>query len=148
MNVKNDPKMIIGENLEIGKNVIMTGNIRIGNNCKIGNNILLNSVLIGDNSVIQDNSVIGYNTVTGHYYDDKQSQENNIGLNIQYHITIGKNVLIRTGSTIYLDVQIDDNCWINHNAIIREKVNISKQSLVKDSSKTIKVKSSPIGKIL
>ena len=31
MNVKNDPKMIIGENFEIGKNVIMTGNIRIGN---------------------------------------------------------------------------------------------------------------------
>ena len=144
MNVKNDPKMIIGENCEIGKNVIMTGNIRIGNNCKIGNNILLNSVSIGDNSIIQDNSVIGYNTGTGHYYDDKQSQENNIDLNIQYHITIGKNVLIRTGATIYLDVQIDDNCWINHNAIIREKVNISKDSTI--GSNTICENNVSIGK--
>ena len=41
-------------------------------------------------------------------------------------------------------MQIDDNCWINHNAIIREKVNISKDSTI--CSNTICENNVSIGK--
>ena len=142
---KNTDNIFVGENCDISKNVTIIGNVRIGNNCKIGNNVFLKSVSIGDNSIIQDNSIIGYSTITGHYYDKKQSEENNSNFDHpQYHIIIGKNVLIRTGVTIYLDVNIGDNCWINHNAIIREKVTILEDSTI--GSNTICENNVSIGK--
>ncbi len=140
-----DDNIFIGDNCDISKNVTLIGNVRIGNNCKIGNNVFLKSVSIGDNSIIQDNSIIGYSTITGHYYDQKKSEENNTNLgHPQYCITIGKNVLIRTGVTIYLDANIGDNCWINHNAIIREKVTILEDSTI--GSNTICENNVSIGK--
>ena len=140
-----DDNIIVGENCDISKNVTLIGNVRIGDNCKIGNNVFLKSVSIGDNSIIQDNSVLGYSTITGHYYDQKQSQENHSNFDHpKYHIIVGKNVLIRTGVTIYLDVNIGDNCWINHNAIIRENVTISEDSTV--GSNTICENNVSIGK--
>ena len=139
-----DETVVIGKNFDSGKNVILK-NVQIGNNCKIGNNVFLKSVSIGDNSVIQDNSVIGYSSITGHYYNQKQSKENNNELNnLRYRIIIGNNVLIRTGVTIYVDVKIGDNCWINHNAIIREKVIILEDSTI--GSNTICENNVSIGK--
>jgi len=120
-----DSKIHAGENCEISENVIFVGNIRIGNNCKIGNNVILRSVSIGDNTIIEDNSILGYGTITGHYADQKiDRKESSQTEETKYQITIGKNVLIRTGVTIYFGANIGDNCWINHNAIIREHVNI------------------------
>ena len=145
INKNTDDNIFVGENCDISKNVTIIGNVRIGNNCKIGNNVFLKSVSIGDNSIIQDNSIIGYSAITGHYYDKKQSEENNGNLDhSQHHIIIGKNVLIRTGVTIYLDVNIGDNCWINHNAIIREKVTILEDSTI--GSNTICENNVSIGK--
>ncbi len=145
INTNTNDDIFIGDNCNISKNVTLIGNVRIGNNCKIGNNVFLKSVNIGDNSIIQDNSIIGYNTITGHYYDQKKPEENNTNLDHpQYHITIGKNVLIRTGVIIYLDVNIGDNCWINHNAIIREKVCILEDSTI--GSNTICENNVSIGK--
>lgn len=127
----NNDKVHIGKNCKISENTTLVGDIRIGNDCQIGNNVILNSVSIGDNTIIEDNSVIGYGTITGHYYAQKQHQdESNSIEEINYKIIIGKNVLIRTGVTIYFDAQIGDNCWINHNAIIREKVSISEDTTI------------------
>jgi len=141
--LSSDENLIKGENCQIGNNFFSIGPVKIGNNCQIGNNVSLNSVFIDDNSIIQNNSIIGYDTISGHYYDKKQSNEEK-NIDSQFRITIGKNVLIRSGVTIYLDVIIGDNCWINHNAIIRENVIISEDSTI--GSNTICENNVSIGK--
>ena len=136
---------LVGDNSDIGKNLTTVGQVKIGNNCKIGNNVFLHSVSIDDGSVIEDNSIIGYGTITGHYYDQKTPHETKKNSeNNNFRIKIGKNVLIRTGVTIYLDVQIFDNCWINHNSIIRENVSILEDSSI--GSNTICENNVSIGK--
>ena len=124
-------KIQVGKNCEISENVVLVGRIRIEDNCKIGNNVILRSVSIGKNTIIEDNSVIGYGTITGHYYDQKQYRERYSSIEeSKYQIIIGKNVLIRTGVTIYFGTKIGDNCWINHNATIRQDVNISENTSI------------------
>ncbi|EKD71512.1 MAG: transferase hexapeptide repeat containing protein [uncultured bacterium] len=125
-------KHAYGENVQIGKNstiahnVIFIGHVLIGNNCKIGNNVILRSVAIGDNTIVEDNTILGYETITGHYYDQKPFLKKNVPFkDSEYKVIIGKNVLIRTGVTIYHDTTIGDNCWINHNALVREETIIS-----------------------
>jgi acetyltransferase-like isoleucine patch superfamily enzyme len=140
----NHEKILIGKNCEISDNVTLVGNIRIGDNCRIGNNVFLKSVSLDDNTIIEDNSILGYDNITGHYYNPKQSHENDSLKKNTYQIKIGKNVLIRTGVTIYLDVNISDNCWINHNAIIRENVTISEDTTI--GSNTICENNVSIGK--
>lgn len=133
LNIKkiHNEKIKVGKNCEINENVILFDNIKIGNNCKIGNNVILKSVSIGDNTIIEDNSIIGYGTITGHYYDQKQYQkEQNRIQEAKYRITLGNNVLIRTGVIIYFDAKIGNNCWINHNAIIRERVDILEDTTI------------------
>lgn len=133
--------LLIGENCTIGKNVTLE-NVKIGDNCQIGNNVFLKSVSIGNNCVIQNNSIIGYDTLSGHYYD--QNQIKKYFTNSDHRIIIGNNVLIRSGVTIYMDVNIGHNCWINHNAIIREQVSISDDSTI--GSNTICENNVSIGK--
>lgn len=113
----------IGNNCEIGRNTILES-VLIGDNCKIGDNVILRSVSIGNNCKVEDNSLIGYGTITGHYRDQKSHNDREHVKIDEYKITIGKNVLIRTGVTIYFEATIGNNCWINHNAIIREKARI------------------------
>jgi acetyltransferase-like isoleucine patch superfamily enzyme len=138
-------KIQIGEKCDISDTVIFSDHVKIGNNCKIGNNVILRNCTIDDNAMIEDNVIIGYGTLTGHYSDKQELKNNESNLEVnKFRITIGKNVLIRTGVTIYFDCVINDNCWINHNAIIRENVKIFEDSSI--GSNTICENNVSIGK--
>ena len=142
---KNENEIEIGDNCIISENIVFSDNVKIGNNCKIGNNVVLRNCSIGDNTIIEDNVVIGYSSITGHYDEQKEFQKNIPNSNNnKFRITIGKNVLIRTGATVYVDSIINDNCWINHNAIIRENVQISMNSSI--GSNTICENNVSVGK--
>ena len=114
-------KVDIGLDVELGNNIVLIGDVAIGNGCMIGNNVLLRSALIGNNTVIEDNCVIGYDNATGHFRD-RGAQE----LRSPRPVIIEDNVLIRTGSIIYLGANIHADCWINHHAIVRENSVIHK----------------------
>jgi acetyltransferase-like isoleucine patch superfamily enzyme len=116
----------VGKNCDISKSAFLDADVTIGDNCKIGNNVTLRSVSIGDNTIVEDSTQVGYCNIRGPYYAQKQylTDEHDTSRTRQHVVVIGNNVLIRTGVTVYLDVTIGDNCWINHNVLIMEGASI------------------------
>ncbi|WP_019002910.1 N-acetyltransferase [Succinimonas amylolytica] len=120
-------------NFGIGNNTFVAESARIGNNVHIGHNCIIEDrVFIGDDTFIDSNTIIrqgvsigrggfiGSNCIIGEYLMDFCKDR-------QYHshpLSIGVNVLIRSGSIIYAGSTIGDHFQTGHQTTIREKANI------------------------
>ena len=78
---------------------------------------MIGDIQYGDNKVGED-SIIMNNVALGFPTTDKLKWTGYPGT------VIGKNALVRTGTTIYCDVKIGDNFQTGHNVMIRENTKI------------------------
>jgi acetyltransferase-like isoleucine patch superfamily enzyme len=93
----------------------------ISKNAKIGIGITIGPFsIIHDNVVIGDSSIIGPHCILGEPTSDFYSDNNYSNPLLE----IGKNSLIRTGTTIYAGSQIGNNFETGHRVTIREKSKI------------------------
>jgi len=113
------PQVIVISIRFIGKNT------SVGNGTVLGNNVkIYGSTRIGSNGFIDNNVVIGYIT------QDKLLKIIRSGYaglldeiidDISSGASIGNNVIIRSGTTIYEDTSIEDDVIFGHNVLIRER---------------------------
>lgn len=115
---------IIGDNCEIAPNVVILPSTTIGNNVSIGsftqvqNSIIMNNTRIRSHGSIS-NSVIGLNNIIGPYFVAEDRENVRIELEDELHtaeklgaitgddITIGHRVLVKAGSMISHNCQIE-----------------------------------------
>lgn len=108
--------MEIKDGLQIGENSVIYESAHIGKNVRIGRNVSIANAIIGDNATIEDNAIIGYSSLTGFF-----SQRGTKKSETVQPARIGAGTLVRTHAIVYAGAEIGDNCWIGHEAMIREK---------------------------
>ncbi len=119
----NQSNITKGNNCVIGNNVILGSNITLGHNCVIEDNVVLGSnVFIDSNTIIRhdvtlsDGAFVGAGCIIGEYLMD-------FCVDQAYHrhpLIIGKNCLIRSGTTIYGGSIIGEDFQTGHKVTIRE----------------------------
>lgn len=106
---------ILGEAVSIGHNCIIEEGVKIGRGSRIDSN-----TIIRYGTKIGCNSFIGSNCIIGEYQNDYIQG----GSRGDYHLSIGENCLIRSGSILYSNSEIGDNFQTGHQVTIREKSKI------------------------
>lgn len=129
----------VGEDVKMGQNVEIGFGAYVGNKAVIGNNVKIGShSLILSGSIIRDNSIIGGHCTIGHppktglqKVDFSATSPKVKDLMIEDPVaSIGKNSIIRSGSTIYKNVVIGKKLRTGHNILIREHTRIGDNCIV------------------
>jgi acetyltransferase-like isoleucine patch superfamily enzyme len=128
-NLANSPeKIVIGENTVIDGELLVFrygGNIIIGNNCYIGIN---SRIWSGDEIIIGNDVLISHNVnimdTNSHEIDYIERAESYKKL-----LKEGRHPLEK-GSILTAPIKIEDNVWINFNAIILKGVTIGKGAII------------------
>lgn len=103
---------MIGDEVVFGHNCIVEDGVEIGCSSRIDSN-----TIIRYGTKIGCNAFIGSNCIIGEYQNDYiqgRSRED-------YHLSIGENCLIRSGSILYSNSEIGDDFQTGHQVTIREK---------------------------
>jgi acetyltransferase-like isoleucine patch superfamily enzyme len=104
----------------IGKNVVLGKGVFIGENVFVGDNaIIYDNVEIGDNCVIEPNAVIGHPLPA--FYKGGYSNPKTV---------IGRNCIIRSGSTIYCGVGFSENVKTGTGAVVRENCQFGENTII------------------
>lgn len=121
---------MIGDNCEIAPNVVILPSTTIGNNISVGsftqvqNSIIMNNTRIRSHGSIS-NSIIGLNNIIGPYFVAEDKENVRIEMEDELHtaeklgaitgddITIGHRVLVKAGSMISHNCQIESGKTIN-----------------------------------
>ncbi|MFW9950713.1 MAG: DapH/DapD/GlmU-related protein [Candidatus Thorarchaeota archaeon] len=111
----------------IGKAVIIEKDVYISRGAKI-----YGRALIKEGTYIGEECIIGHlqRAQLAELMKSKQDVFNFEGP----LVTIGTNCIIRSGSIVYNEVVVGDNCQTGHNVMIREKTLIGKNTLIGTSS--------------
>ena len=124
---KIDENVFIDDFVVIGKGVTIKSNVYLSKGVKIYGTALINSgTYIGENCIIGHPQRIHLNEIIA--TKKKNSDFENPKLEI------GENCTIRSGSIIYSEVSIDNNCQTGHNVLIREKTTIAENTLIGTNS--------------
>lgn len=115
---------LLGANTRIRAGARLTGYVRTGKNAFIDSNaIILGPVSIGSKTYI------GPNCVVGHPNSAELMKLRSSGLlSSKGKTTIGKNCIIRSGTTIYSAVKIGDDVSFGHNVLVRENVTVGNRT--------------------
>ena len=114
---------LISNKAQIGQNVIISRGAQIGPNTilhdgvYIGNNVIIDDSEIGESTKIEDNCIIGYSNATG--FVSRSTQVGDLS-----RLKMGRNCLVREGSTLYKGSVYGESVKIHHKVLIREKTNI------------------------
>ncbi|PCJ81811.1 MAG: hypothetical protein COA57_13900 [Flavobacteriales bacterium] len=110
------PQASVGTNVKFGNNVEVGANAIVKDNVSIGSNTIIDNVIIDENTVIEQNCIVGYAHATG--WVSRETPDKELEFD---NLIIGKEVLVREGSTLYIGSQIGDFVKIHHKTLIREK---------------------------
>ena len=109
---------LLGPNTCIRPGARLEGEIKTGQDVLVDSNaIILGPVNIGDGTYVGSNCVIGHPDVSGM---EELRQKHRITSKPQ--TIIGKNCVIRSGTTIYSGVKVGDDTVFGHNVMLREEV--------------------------
>jgi acetyltransferase-like isoleucine patch superfamily enzyme len=125
---KNRNKIVIGTNSQVHGELLIFkygGEIIIGNNCYIGENTKIRS---GEKIIIGNDVLISHNV---HIIDNTAHEINYIERAEGFKKIINTNSLPEEKGNIKTNlITIEDNVWINFNAIILKGVTIGKGSII------------------
>ena len=106
---------------KIHPTAVISDKARLGANVSIGAHcIVYDNVEIGDGTIVGPNSILG-EPLAG-YYDDAQYANP--------MLTVGKNVLVRSGAIVYAGALIGDGVEFGHRVTIRERTEIGAHARV------------------
>jgi UDP-3-O-[3-hydroxymyristoyl] glucosamine N-acyltransferase len=154
-NVYIGPNVVISKNSFIGNNTRILGNTFIYENVIIGQNCILNagcvigapgSGYVKDNegkwnrfpqigkTIIEDNVEIGALSYVnkGAIGETRIKSGTKIGLSvcIGHNVSIGHNCMIIANSVVGGSSIIEDDVWVSHGAVIRNKIVLGKSSFI------------------
>jgi acetyltransferase-like isoleucine patch superfamily enzyme len=115
---------LLGANSRVRAGVRIEGDVKTGENVLIDSNaIILGPVSIGDRTYVGSNCVIGHPSVPeltelrkAHRFTSKAQT------------AIGKNCVIRSGSSIYSSVSVGNDVIFGHNVMLREEVTVGNRT--------------------
>jgi acetyltransferase-like isoleucine patch superfamily enzyme len=114
-----DEESLLGSDTRIGSHARLIGDVRTGEGVSVEcNTVIYGPVTIGQGTYLGANCVIGFP-------DSSELAKVARNENVSPKSTIiGKQCIIRSGTTIYSKVQIADNVIFGHNVVIREGVTV------------------------
>lgn len=117
---------LIGDNTSIRSGARLTGQVHTGANVFIDSNIILaGPVSIGTGTYVGPNCVIGHPNAT------ELSELQKIAMApLKGETSIGRDCVIRSGSTIYSAVTIGDHVTFGHHVMIRENVIVGSRTKI------------------
>ena len=115
-----EKRKLLGVNSRVRAGVRIEGDVKTGKNVLIDSNtIIVGPVSIGDRTFVGSNCVIGHPSVSeltelreAHRFTSKAQT------------AIGKNCVIRSGSSIYSSVKVGNDVIFGHNVMLREEVTV------------------------
>ncbi len=116
-----DDFVVIGKGVTIEKDVYLSKGVKI-----YGKALIKSGTYIGDNCIIGHPQRIHLKKII-------TSKKKNSDFESP-QVDIGENCTIRTGTIIYSEVSIEDNCQTGHNVLIREKTAIAENTLIGTNS--------------
>jgi UDP-3-O-[3-hydroxymyristoyl] glucosamine N-acyltransferase len=100
---------------KIHPTAVISDKARLGANVSIGaHSIVYDNVEIGDETIVGPNSILG-EPLAGYYRDEQYANP---------VLSIGRNVLFRSGGIVYAGSQIGDHVEFGHRVTIREQTEI------------------------
>jgi acetyltransferase-like isoleucine patch superfamily enzyme len=119
-----EKQSLLGPNTRLRAGARLTGYVKTGKNSLIDfNAIILGPVSIGSGTYIGPNCVVGYPT-------SRELMKSAGSLSSKSKTTIGKNCIIRSGTTIYSAVKIGDDVSFGHNVLVRENVTVGNRTIL------------------
>lgn len=115
----------------LGSGTRVRGGARLTGDVETGENVLVdsNTVVYGP-SKLGSGTYIGPNCVIGFPDSKHLSQLRQAGITGKAPTILGKDCVVRSGTTLYSNVQIADGVSIGHNVLLRENVTIGNQTKV------------------
>jgi acetyltransferase-like isoleucine patch superfamily enzyme len=115
----------------LGSGTRVRGGARLTGDVETGENVLVdsNTVVYGP-SKLGSGTYIGPNCVIGFPDSKHLSQLRQAGITGKAPTILGKYCVVRSGTTLYSNVQIADGVSIGHNVLLRENVTIGNQTKV------------------
>jgi len=115
---------LLAAGTEIRGGARLTGEVRAGEGVIIDSNaVILGPVTIGRRTYIGPNCVVGSPTLEE--LNDIRTQGRTVKKKLT---TIGEECIVRSGSTIYSNVNVGDGVQFGHNVMVREEVSIGSGS--------------------
>lgn len=119
-------KSLLGSGTRVASGARLTGDVETGKDALIDcNAVIYGPAKLGSGTYIGPNCVIGFP-------DSKQLGRMRQSRSVagKKQATIGKNCVVRSGTTLYSNVQLADEISIGHNVLLREGVTIGSQTKV------------------
>ena len=119
-----DPSAFVERRDVLGANTLVRPGARIEGEVKTGEGVLIdsNAIILGPVN-IGDGTYVGSNCVIGHPNVSEMTELRRTHRIISKGQTvIGKNCVIRSGTTIYSGVKVGDDTAFGHNVMLREEV--------------------------
>jgi acetyltransferase-like isoleucine patch superfamily enzyme len=110
----------------LGHNTVVRAGARLNGKVATEENVILDSnvIIIGPVTIARG-TYVGSNCVIGHPNANEFSElQKNKAIKLKKETHIGRDCVIRSGSTIYSGVKIGDRVIFGHNVLIREDVNV------------------------
>src|SRR5688572_2294837 len=106
---------------KIHPTAVISDKARLGANVSIGAHcIVYDNVEIGEETIVGPNSILG-EPLAGYYRDEQYSNP---------PLTIGRNVVFRSGAIVYAGSEIGDGVQFGHRVTIRERTEIGAHARV------------------
>ncbi len=119
-----DDEHLLASDTRIGSHARLIGNVRTESNVFIDcNSVIYGPVTLGSGTYLAPNCVLGFPDSS-----ELPKFARTEKLSTRKPTIIGKNCIIRSGTTIYSDVHIADKVIFGHNVVIREGVTVGKET--------------------
>jgi acetyltransferase-like isoleucine patch superfamily enzyme len=115
---------LLAPGTEIRSGARLTGEVKTAEEVVIDSNtVIMGPVTIGRRTYVGPNCVVGFPALKE--LNDSLSPGRTLNKKLT---TIGEGCVVRSGSTIYSDVNVGDNVQFGHNVMVREEVSVGNGS--------------------